>query len=165
MTVQDKLTKLKNLYETYKEEFFSITDEHLTSRNTSSVTPTLLRMARIIVENGKSISDFQKGENPATITLTNILQFSSSGAGKLMLYINRGNLLSVEMSLQRATIKLNDGVTLFFLESITLKENSKKLEELKVTELCAMVIALLYALNELYNALFNELPAAPLRRG
>lgn len=56
MTVQDKLTKLKNLYETYKEEFFTITDEHLTSRNISSVTPTLLRMARIIVENGKSLS-------------------------------------------------------------------------------------------------------------
>lgn len=82
-----------------------------------------------------------------------------------MLYINRGSLLSVEMSLQRETIKLNDGVTLFFLESITLKENSKKVEELKVTELCAMDIALLYALNELYNALFNELPAAPLCRG
>lgn len=82
-----------------------------------------------------------------------------------MLYINRGNLLSVEMSLQRETINLNDGVTLFFLESITLKENSKKLEELKVIELCTMDIALLYAFNELYNALFNELPNAPLRRG
>lgn len=165
MTVQDKLTKLKNLYETYKEEFFTITDERPTNRTTSSVTPTLLRMARIIVENGKSLKDFEKGQKPATITLTDILQFSSSGAGKLMLYINRGNLLSVEMLLQREPIKLNDGATLFFLESITLKENSKKLEELKVLELCIMVIALLYAFNELYNALFNELPAAPLHRG
>nr|DAS11454.1 MAG TPA: hypothetical protein [Caudoviricetes sp.] len=165
MNVQDKLTKLKNLYETYKEEFFTITDERPANRTTSSVTPTLLRMARIIVENGKSLKDFEKGENPATITLTDILQFSSSGAGKLMLYINRGNLLSVEMSLQRETIKLNDGVTLFFLESITLKENSKKVEELKVIELCTMDIALSYAFNELYNALFNELPNAPLRRG
>ena len=70
MTVQDKLTKIKNLYETYKEEFFTITDEHLTSRNTSSVTPTptptllrmarMARMARIIVENGKSLSLFKK---------------------------------------------------------------------------------------------------------
>lgn len=165
MTVQDKLTTLKNLYETYKEEFFTISNERTTNRTTSSVTPTLLRMARIIVENGKAIKDFHKGQHPATITLTDIFQFSSSGEGKLLLYINRGSLLSVEMSLQRETIKLNDGVTLFFLESITLKENSKKLEELKVTELCIMDIALLYAFNELYNALFNELPAAPLRRG
>lgn len=165
MCVNDKLANLRTIYETYKEEFFDITQESVSDRITSNVTPTLLRMAKIIVENGKTLKDFEKCQNPATITLTDILQFSSAGAGKLMLYINRGILLSVEMSLQRETIKLNDGVTLFFLESITLKENSKKVEELKVLELCTMDIALFYAFNELYIALFNELPAAPLRQG
>nr|DAI07068.1 MAG TPA: hypothetical protein [Caudoviricetes sp.] len=164
MNTQAKLINLKNLYETFKEEFFALTHETQTERITSKVTPILLRMAKIVVENGNTIKDFHKGENPATITLTNIFQFSSSVARNLTLYVNQDHQLVIDMFLQRKTIKLNYGATLFFLDSITLRGDSSK-ETFKAVELGTMDISLLFAFNELYNALFNELSNAPLRRG
>lgn len=156
MCVNDKLANLKTIYETYKEEFFDITQESVSDRITSNVTPTLLRMAKIVVENGKSIKDFYRAQCPTTITLTNNdFQFSSSAVSKVELYINQTNPVFIEMCLKRKTIKLNNGATLFFLNSVGLKADSNK-QSFNILELGTMDIALLYAFNELYNALFDE---------